>query len=356
MSASIWAISSALPPRQLEQDDAARYAQDRCCETEKHRRLLAAAYRRSGVEKRHTVVTDDASEAMFPSQDTAGPTTAQRMEEFSQHAGPLAVEACGKAMQGASVRAAAITHLVTVSCTGFRAPGVDLEIIDRLGLSPSVSRTSVGFMGCHGAMNGMRVARAFVEADPTAVVLLCCVELCSLHFAYGWNPQRVIANSLFSDGAAATVIGVTGSCEDARPWEILDHSSYIVPKSEDAMTWSIGDHGFEMTLSARVPALIEARLQSFLGSWLPSHSLGIADISTWAVHPGGPRVLDAVEASLSLSPDALSVSREVLRTCGNVSSATLLLILDRLSSQAAQGPTVMLAFGPGLTIEAALLR
>ena len=359
MTASLLAIGSVMPTNLLKQNDASRYAQDRCCDSQKHRRLLAAIYRRSGIDTRHTVLTEDISDAFFPMQDAgadASPTTAERMHEYARYAGALATEACGEALQRSSVVAAEITHLVTVSCTGFRAPGVDIEIIHQLGMSSSVARTSVGFMGCQGALNGMRIARAFVEADSTAVVLLCCVELCSLHFAYGWEPQRVVANSLFSDGAAAAVISATVPSSGARRWEILNQTSCVIPDSEDVMTWSIGDRGFEMTLSARVPTLIQTNLHSFLSSWLSTQSYEITDISTWAVHPGGPRVLDAVQASLSLSGEALSVSREILRTYGNVSSVTLLLVLDSLSPRAAPGPAVMLAFGPGLTIEAALLR
>lgn len=359
MSASILAIGSAIPPRQLEQSAAANYALQQCCNTERHRRLLTTIYRRSGVSTRHTVITAESTEMLFPREDPAvgvGPTTAQRMKDYSEHAGPLAAKACGNALKRALTPATEITHLVTVSCTGFRAPGVDLAIIARLGLNLTVARTSIGFMGCHGALNGLRVARAFVEADPTAIVLLCCVELCSLHFSHGWHPQRVVANALFSDGAAAAVIAADDSSSAARTWEVLDQSSCVLPDSENEMTWSIGDQGFEMALSGRVPQLIEASLHSFLFSWLSRQSLGITDISTWAVHPGGPRILNAVEAALSLPAEALAVSREILRSFGNVSSVTSLLILDQLSSQAAGGPAVMLAFGPGLTIEAALLR
>ena len=149
---------------------------------------------------------------------------------------------------------------MTVSCTGFRAPGVDIEVIKTLGLAATVQRTHVGFMGCHGALNGLRAARAFVEADPAARVLLCAVELCGLHYHYDWDPQRMVANALFADGAAA-VVGVPESAAPSEAWRLAANGACLFPDSEDAMTWTVGDHNFEMTLSKGVPGLIARNLR-----------------------------------------------------------------------------------------------
>jgi len=227
---------------------------------------------------------------------------------------------------------------------------VDAHLIESLGLDRGVARTHVGFMGCHGALNGLRAASAYAKADPTARVLLCAVELCSLHFAYGWDEEMLVANTLFADGAASLVLG-----GEAAGWKVAASGSYFMPDSRDAMTWAIGDHGFRMTLSARVPELIEANLHGWLTSWLSEHGVVLADVGSWAVHPGGPRILDAVEASLDLPADALAISRETLREHGNMSSPTVLFILERMMREAAARPCVALAFGPGLVVEAALL-
>jgi predicted naringenin-chalcone synthase len=366
MTARICSIGCAVPPHQVLQTDAATHAVARCCTEHAHQRILTMAYRRSGIEMRHTLFDTTESAVRFPPAvlgDDAGPTTGDRMALFAQCAGALAHDACTTALRNADCAPSAVTHLITVSCTGFIAPGVDVQLIHSLGLPSTTRRTSIGFMGCHGALNGLRTARAVVDADPEAVVLMCCVELCSLHFAYGWNPERIVANALFADGAGAVVLtgetSETSETSSARtpsaPWTISADATEVLPDTLDAMSWNIGDHGFEMTLSPTVPARIHDALPAFLCRWL-GDGFDPGTINAWAVHPGGPRVLDAVETSLRLPPEALATSRTILRTCGNVSSVTLLLILNAMTEAAMSGPLIMLAFGPGLTIEAALLE
>lgn len=362
--------------------------------------MLQRIYRQSAVRSRGLVLLDgegdhtdgddahagaaDVADACFtrfyPPPDTdddRGPTVAQRMARYTRQAPALAARAARAALQDAEVTPCEIAHLVTVSCTGFSAPGVDVRLIDALGLRRDVSRTLIGFMGCHGAINGLRTADGLARqqrAGGTGRVLLCCVELCSLHFQYGWNPQRVVANALFADGAAAVVADLDtrdapgDSAHNGRTnhgrghrgargngWQLLDTGSCLLRDSHDAMTWSIGDHGFEMTLSPEVPGLIERDLAPWLSHWLARHGLAFDDIGSWAVHPGGPRVLDAVERALALPRSATDASRRVLAESGNMSSPTVLFILDELRGSGAPLPCVMLAFGPGLTIETALL-
>jgi predicted naringenin-chalcone synthase len=242
-----------------------------------------------------------------------------------------------------------------VSCTGFVAPGIDVALIHGTGMAPTVQRTHVGYMGCHGALNGLRIARAFTGAESDARVLLCAVELCSLHFHYGWNPSKMIANALFGDGAAA-VVGVSASAAPADAWQVAATGSCLVPDSAGVMTWTIGDHGFEMTLAKQVPGLIAKHLRPFLHDWLGRQGVRLEEVRSWAVHPGGPRILSAVEEGLGLRREALAASRAVLAECGNMSSPTLLFILDRLRREGAGRPCVLLGFGPGLTAEAALVR
>lgn len=363
-------------------------------------RLLPTLYRRSGVQRRGSVVLEPADggghrQSFFrPAQraDDRGPTTAERMERYAAFAPELAQRAAAAALADAGVAPRTITHLVTVCCTGFAAPGVDIQLIKRLGLRPTTGRIHVGFMGCHGALNGLRVGQALVEADSDARVLLVAVELCSLHLSYGWDPDRIVANALFADGAAAAVLAAEKEkgdivlfrrenagapvlpaekvqcplfhqCPLFPPAEkvqcplfwVRATGSCLLPDSEDAMTWRIGDHGFEMTLSARVPGLIAEHLRPWLTEWLAQHEVALAGVGSWAVHPGGPRIVSSVAEALGLAADAVSVSNAVLADHGNMSSPTILFILDRLRQQDAARPCVVLGFGPGLIAEAALL-
>ena len=288
------------------------------------------------------------------SDEDCGPTTAQRMQLYERWAVHLAREAAGRALRRAAVVAEQVTHLVTVSCTGFSAPGFDLQLIEQLGLPAGVARTHVGFMGCHGAMNGLRVAKAFAESDSESRVLLCAVELCSLHQQYGWHPERIVANALFADGAAA-VVGKGDSRRNTTSWRIVASGSTVLPDSGDLMSWRVGDHGFEMTLSPQVPDLIRRDVRHWLQRWLASSGLAIGDVPSWVIHPGGPRILKACAEALGLSDEQMRPSQQVLAEFGNMSSPTVLFILERLMQADAGRPCVMLAFGPGLTIEAALL-
>ncbi|MEM8678917.1 MAG: 3-oxoacyl-[acyl-carrier-protein] synthase III C-terminal domain-containing protein, partial [Planctomycetota bacterium] len=213
-----------------------------------------------------------------------------------------------------------------------------------------------GFMGCHGAINGMRAALGLTAADPNANVLLVATELCSLHFCFSWHPERLLGNALFADGSAAMVCRAASPTNEADAWQVAATGSCLIPDSREAITWRIGDFGFEMSLSSEVPDLIETHLHPWLASWLDKHQLSIEEIKSWAVHPGGPRIVDAVEQSLGLQPEATHRSRDVLRTHGNMSSPTLLFILERLRLAEAPRPCVALGFGPGLVAEAALIR
>lgn len=366
MSLALLGIGTATPPRRIRQHDAAELAAAFAQGAPGHDRTVAAIYRQTRIRTRGSVLLDDPGTAawaqtFFPAASTAepdGPSTRTRMDRYATEAGPLAIAAARRAIVAAGVEAAAITHLVTCSCTGFANPGVDLDLVAGLGLRPSTARTHVGFMGCHGAFNALRVAEAFVTARPESVPLVVCVELCSLHFQYGARSDVVVANSIFADGAAAVVGGHASSPRRARgpAWLLESQWSRILPDSGHEMGWIIGDHGFEMNLSAAVPATIGRHLPEAVAAGLGEAGLAATDVGSWAVHPGGPRVLTAVDEALGLPADALSASRDVLAEHGNMSSATILFVLERLDRGAAAGPCVAMAFGPGLTAEFALLR
>jgi predicted naringenin-chalcone synthase len=365
MTLALIGMGTAVPGEPIPQPDAKAVAVALCCRTTEQTTWVPAMYDGTGIITRHTALpgavvrdfidgTRHTGSPFLPSgePDDQGPTTGVRMSHYKELAPPLAVRAAALSLAETGLDPGSLTHLITVSCTGFVAPGVDLALLEGLGLARSILRTHVGYMGCHGALNALRVAAAFTGADPAARILLCAVELCSMHYHYGWDPQKIVANALFGDGAAAIVAVGTDVPETA--WRVADTASCILPDSSDAMTWSIGDHGFEMTLGRKVPDLIRRHLRHWLEGWLARAGLSIETIGSWAVHPGGPRILSSVEEALALPPTALAPSREVLADCGNMSSPTLLFILDRLRRRGAPRPCVALGFGPGLAAEGVL--
>ncbi len=349
MPLSLIGLGTAVPERRLSQLEALALAPQMRSASPRQQRLLERIYQRSGVTHRHCI----------PLPDSANPTTAERMRRYQPAALELALRASRLALMDAGIEASAITHLITVSCTGFGAPGFDLALIANLPLAMDVARTHVGFMGCHGAFNGLRVARAFVEADPRACVLLCAVELCSLHLQEGWNPDHIVANALFADGAGAVVAvnsdggGFNSSLEPGL--QLVASSSTVLPGTEALMGWSIEDHGFSMVLSPLVPRQIATQLCPWLERWLAGQGLTLPEVDTWAVHPGGPRILGAVLEGVGLQPAQIDLSTAVLRQFGNMSSATILFILEQLRTTPGHGPCLALGFGPGLTVEVALL-
>ena len=316
MALKIAGIGTAVPEFSISQSDAAEVNQSFCRVSDKKLRLIPALYRRAGVNKRHSVLIrapegDPLDRQSFYWRATderdCGPTTLDRMRVYEREAPRLAVRAARRAIADSNVDPASFTHAVTVSCTGFHAPGIDTALVEELGLPRTVQRTHVGFMGCHGALNGMRVASSFLCEQPEARVLVCAVELCTLHFFYGWDAEKIVANSLFADGAAAVVGVGESTMNDETGWIASGSGTLLMPDSEDAMTWKIGDHGFHMTLSARVPDLIRRNVPDWLAAWLGEYGLSIDDIGSWAVHPGGPRILTAFSEAIGLHKDAMEV-------------------------------------------------
>ncbi len=391
MNTHILGIATAVPKHHALQTDAAQQASQLAQMTEQQQRLMTALYLRSGVEKRHSVLltsssNGQAAEQSFYASDAAkpaGPTTAERMAVYDKFSGDLATQASRAALTDAGVAPSDITHVVTVSCSGFSAPGFDLAIVRDLPLRSDVCRTHIGFMGCHGALNGLRSARAFAESAPGSCVLVCALELCSLHHQYHWQPDQIVANALFADGAAAAVVRAgRDSDSDSKPLMIVDFRSEVLPESVEFIQWHIGNNGFQMSLSPQLPRMIERTLGPWLQAWLGRDDLSIDQIGSWAVHPGGPRILEACAAAIraeqgvgvrgqgtggsgaatssnataTLPVAILADSEAVLAEFGNMSSPTVLFILDRLRRRDAPRPIVSLAFGPGVAIEAVLLR
>jgi predicted naringenin-chalcone synthase len=362
MSMFIRGMGLAVPPHTMSQQQAIELARGVNCQTEQQERMLSVLYRKSGVLHRHTSLPYEtgfewlragtSDNPTSPSQNL-GPTTGERMQLFAELAPELALSASRNALHSSGTTPDEITHLVIVSCTGFQAPGLDLALLAGLNLRPTSQRLQIGFMGCHGAINGLRATLAIADSNPQSRVLLCCTELCSVHYQLQWDANRMVAHALFADGAAAVVAG--GDEPDANAaWRLAATGSCLIPNSQDAMSWIIGDHGFEMSLDATVPELILENLRPWLTEWLAGNNLSLDQIGSWAIHPGGPRILASIEQALGLSPERTAVSREILGQYGNMSSPTVLFIVNRLRERDAPRPCVALGFGPGMFAEAAL--
>jgi predicted naringenin-chalcone synthase len=270
------------------------------------------------------------------------------MRAYETHAPDLAMRAIEALDLGQE--ASRITHLIVASCTGFCAPGIDQIIQKRLGLRPDLQRTLVGFMGCSAAIPAMRSAQATVLADPAARVLVVNLELCTLHLQETEDLEQALLFLLFGDGASAALV-------TAEPHGIALHDfrATLLPDSESMITWNIRNGGFDMTLSGAVPSRIANTLRAELASPDAQGLLrgeATQAIDLWAVHGGGRTILDAVQEGFALDRHALRISRNVLAECGNMSSATVMFVLQRMLQTAVQGSRgLAMAFGPGVTAE-----
>jgi predicted naringenin-chalcone synthase len=354
-------IACRVPRIAVTQQDALAFMLRHLKLTAAEQAFLSRIYQASAIERRHTVIEDFAPGCTTFSffkgpQGGPEPGTAQRNALFARHAGALATEVVRDLLRDAGEDPAAITHIVTASCTGFAAPGFDCQVVSELGLPTSVQRFHIGFMGCFAAFPALRLADHICRSEPAARVLIICLELCTLHFTASRDPGVLVANSLFADGAAAALVSAAPDI-NARPlYALRKFSSRILPSSADDMTWIVGDHGFEMRLSAAVPRLIEAHLNPLLEGQCRAAGIQPSDVRHWAIHPGGRAILDKSAVALGVAPDRLAASYSVLRDYGNMSSATILFVLSELARTAGPGPVFSIAFGPGLTAESALLE
>ena len=323
-------------------------------------RLIGAAFDQSAIDTRHTVLSELGGQGREPSafidvdsRELLSPLTGMRNDVYRSEAPPLFARAAREALERADVEASAITHVVTASCTGFFAPGPDYRLVRDLGLSTTVERDHLGFVGCAAAFPALRQAARICAAEPDAVVLVVCGEICSIHLRASSDPEQIVASAVFADGAAAAVVSAAPRA-DAPSLALEGFATALTEDGEDDMRWIIGDHGFEMTLTAEVPRIVGREVRDALAPVLAR----AGHVDRWIVHPGGRSILDRFEAALDLPGDALDLSRDVLRSYGNMSSATVLFILARLldDPDLLDGSRAIgVAFGPGLTVESALM-
>jgi len=277
------------------------------------------------------------------------PTTKRRMEAFERFAPRLAGCALDRLRLTPAERRA-VTHVIVTCCTGLYAPGLDIHVVNHLGLNPSVERTMIGFMGCYAAINGLKAAHHIVRSEPESKVLLLNLELCSLHLKETQDLEQVLSFLLFADGCAACLVGA-----EPEGLAIYSFLAVNVPDTSDLITWRIGEMGFDMQLSGKVPGEIKRGLPAARAGILRGREA--AEIELWAVHPGGRTILDAVEQALDLHSEALATSRDILARFGNMSSATVMFVLEQVLKRAQKGQTgCAMSFGPGITAETMLFH
>lgn len=367
---AILALGTAVPRYQLQQRELAQWMAAGFPDQPGLARMIRAVHAQSGIETRYSCLPDY-GDLESPSHFTLGgnladsATTAQRMAIYEREATPLAMAAAQRAIAALAAQRGAtvahlrshITHVIAVSCTGFFAPGLDFALTKGLGLTPTVDRRLIGFMGCAAAFNGLRSAQQAVLSQPDALALVVSLELSSLHTYPMQSRDGIVAAALFADGAGAALVG--NPTETDRNYFLLEQfHTCIKPETEAEMAWQIGDHGFVLRLSAQVPAhlaeIAPAALEVLYGAERPDF---------WAIHPGGRAIVERLGEIFALTADQLAATAQILRDYGNMSSATILFVLHKLQDtlqqkwQTQQGDQgVAMAFGPGLVIEMARLR
>lgn len=358
-SVYIHQIETAVPKFEYKQTELREIMKKVVGTTDREKRIIHHLYSNSGIDTRYSVVDDfkdRETPALFFNGQGASPGTKSRNDLYIEQGRKLFVEIATKLLANSSFIADNITHLVTVSCTGFYAPGPDFDIIQALGLNPSIERYHLGFMGCYASIPALKMARQFCQADENATVLVVSVELCSLHFQANTKLDNLLSSTVFSDGGAGVI--VSNRKPGNSHYKIDGFASSIHKKGKEDMAWSIGDTGFNMILSNYIPELLKEGMDDFLSDVMAQFKINLDEIERWAVHPGGKAILDKLEASTSIPVGSSSISRSVLSKYGNMSSATILFVLKEFLNQRpekSEEKTLAMAFGPGLTLESVLL-
>ncbi len=320
------------------------------------RRKMSILYAQSGIKNRYSVLSDYSKEpgewTFYPATENLEPfpSLEERMKRYNAFAPELSAMAIRKCLGNRSTKT--ITHLITVTCTGLSAPGLDLQLLELLQLEPDLFRTSVNFMGCYAAIHALKMADAFCRSDPDAVVMIVCTELCTLHFQQAPTSDNITSSLLFGDGSAAVM--VTGKNEPTPGLSLRGFHSEVKVQGKSAMSWELSSTGFAMTLDSYVPELIRQDFGALAAKAFGKLGIDRTGITDWCIHPGGRKILEAIQEGLTLPKSALEDAYAVLSDYGNMSSPTVLFVLDRLWKRRQQdGPQVIFgaAFGPGLTME-----
>jgi predicted naringenin-chalcone synthase len=355
----IVSIATGTPGYRHKQDAICSFADNIYCTDETESRKLKYLYGHSGIQTRYSVIPDyslqpDERQFYAKSADLEPfPDLEQRMKWYADNAAMLSIKTIQKCIAG-KISKDEITHLITVSCTGMSAPGLDLEIMEAMALPRNIFRTSVNFMGCYAAIHALKLGDAICQSQKANVVIVC-TELCTLHFQKENSLDNITSTLLFADGCAAVLMQQK---EVPLKGITLNHFfSDVAFKGKNDMSWKLSSKGFLMTLSGYVPELVQEDFDGLVGKALQHASISKKDITHWCIHPGGKKILEAIEKSVSLSSESLRYSYEVLNNYGNMSSPTILFVLQKILDEllndpgAKQAAIFAAAFGPGLTME-----
>lgn len=358
--AKIISIATAVPAHKHTQQNLLEFMEGAYGAGEREKRILRHLYTQSGIETRHSVIPDYTLPIeqweFFPKSRNLEPfpSLEQRMEWFNIHALPLSLESASKCISGV-IGAEQITHLVTVSCTGLSAPGLELSLMEAMELRPEISRAAVNFMGCYAAIHGLKMANDIVNANPASKVLVVCTELCSLHYQKTFTQDSITAPLLFADGSAAVLVSGDNDAHDGL--RMTSFYSEVMRGGKNSMSWNLSSNGFIMTLSSDVPDLFRTDIEPIKDRALAKAGIAAEQLKHWCIHPGGKRILQAIQAGLHLTEQDFAASYHILRNYGNMSSATILFVLKEMWGplMEEQGAHVFAAaFGPGLTMESAI--
>jgi predicted naringenin-chalcone synthase len=355
----IIAIGTAVPSFKHRQQDILQFMQLIYSFTETDKRRLRFLYHQSHIDTRYSVVPDYSRPVpewkFYPQTENLEPfpSLEQRMTWYNKYAAPLSVNAIRDCLDG-KLSEKEITHLITVSCTGMSAPGLDLQVMELLDLPRQTARTSINFMGCYAGIHALKAANAICETDKQAKVLIVCTELCTLHFQREPTIDNIASSLLFADGSAAAVI--TGDDHPGKGLHLDGFYAEVIPKGKKDMAWELSSTGFLMTLSSYIPDLLEEDFMPFANRALAHAGLTKQDISHWCVHPGGKKILETIHKTLCFQNGELQESFNVLRQYGNMSSASIFFILKKMAPSLWHNHTRKesvfgAAFGPGLTME-----
>ncbi len=358
--ADIVSIATASAPFAHKQEDILQYMQKAYQLDADEKRKLAFLYHHSGIETRHSAIPDygvaKTNWQFLPQNNQdAFPSIDLRMDLYKKNAAPISIEAIQKCIDS-HIRPEQITHLITISCTGMSAPGLDLEIMEAMQLSPMIFRTSINFMGCYAAIHGLKLAKFICDSEPNAQVVLVATELCTLHFQKEYTLENASSSLLFADGSAAVLIN--NKSHHPKALHIEGFHSQVAFQGKKDMAWEISSKGFLMTLSSYIPQIIKEDIELLIKSALKKKGLTHNDIPFWCIHPGGKKIVDVIEQKLSLTKEQTKYARKILAENGNMSSPTILFVLKEIMDAPIKTNEHIfgIAFGPGLTMETFLCK
>jgi predicted naringenin-chalcone synthase len=314
--------------------------------------------REKSIAFKNSVIPDFIPEYADPklfTKENPNPSTSERMKVFCEESVKISTAVSKMALEKANILPREVTHIITVTCTGLSAPGLEIQLTQTLSLQPDVVKYGINFMGCYAAFHAIRLADTIIKSSPNSNILIVCTELCSLHYRFDESDDNILSTYLFSDGCAAAVI--SGKEQNQPSLEILDTQSTLFLEGQNDMAWYVGNHGFEMLLNKNIPIYLRENLSQIYTNFLLKNNISKDEVGKYAIHPGGKNILKAFEHAIGITSEELGESYEILSECGNMSSATVLFVLEKMLYGDQQKDMIYsAAFGPGLTVESALFK